>query len=576
MNKTQSIRLAIPTVLILVLACTLPGTSPTVTNTPAEGATEIPVQPADVIFHNGIILTMDESRPQAQAIAIEGENILSVGSNDEILALKDASTLVIDLQGRTIMPGFIDSHSHRMTQWQNWGFSSQQEAVNEFLAQGWTGLDELAVDPNQLQEIIDFDAQAQSHIRLNVYLLYNTFEGGSLGNWFEAYKPGQQLSPYLRIAGLKIFIDFDSGRRLYFAQAELDELIRRLQSDGWTVTVKAISLQSHELALHAYGYALDGTSNEVHRHRIEHSIAASDEQVERMARLGIIVSIQPSLPGVIAFDPDTFRMRDENGPKNTYRWDDYQQGGITLVASPLNPFPHVAELFSPTHVSPMGLLYRSVTQIGVDNQQPEAWMLEKALSVEQLLPMLTINGAYATFEEDVKGSLTPGKYADLVILSENPLRVETNDINNIRVLMTMIGGKVVYCSEGQKSLCPGGPNATPEPSLPTETTLTGTFSGTWQGPDPIDGSVTTLILQQTGDSLSGTFSDTYSPNVQPPGYEGNGSGAVLSDATASITFNLTRWDGKSAQAPFSLTLSNQNNTLTLGCDVGCPIVLQRQ
>ena len=105
------------------------------------------------------------------------------------------------------------------------------------------------------------------------------------------------------------------------------------------------------------------------------------------------------------------------------------------------------------------------------------------------------------------------------------------------------------------------------------------FTGTWVGPDSVDGSITTLVLVQTGNTLRGTFSDTYSPNVQPPGYEGSGSGAVLSDTTAQMTFNLSRWDGKTAESKTLLTLSNQNNTLTLtfdGCSGGCPIVLQHQ
>jgi glycosyl transferase family WbsX len=114
------------------------------------------------------------------------------------------------------------------------------------------------------------------------------------------------------------------------------------------------------------------------------------------------------------------------------------------------------------------------------------------------------------------------------------------------------------------------------PTPPGETPLGGQFTGTWKGPDPADGSITTLVLVQTANSLTGTFSDTYTGNIQPPGYEGSGSGTVLTNNTAQMIFNLTRWDGKAAQAAFSLTLSNQNATLTLGCSAGCPIVLQRQ
>jgi predicted amidohydrolase YtcJ len=519
---------------------------------------------------------MDENQPQAQAIAIAGERILAVGGNDQILALEGFFTQIVDLQGKTVMPGFIDSHSHRLTQRYKWGFSTLQEAVTEALMQGWTGVDELAIDEAQLQEFITLDAQGGLRSRVNVYLMVNTFEGNPLGDWYRAYQPGQQFSPYLRIAGLKIFIDYDSGRKLLFQQDELNELTRQLQSEGWTIAVKAISIQSHELALNAYEYALNGESNDLHRHRIEHSVGASDDQIARMARLSIIVCIQPSLPGVASFDPDTFRMREENGANNAYRWADYQKGGVFMIASPLNPYAGVEEHLSPTHISPMGLLYRGVTQIGVAGQQPEAWMLGKTLTVEQILPMLTINGAYATFSEDKKGSLTPGKYADLVILSGNPMTTSVGGLLHIQTMMTMVGGKVEYCAVGQESICPGKQRATPKPSPATETPLAAPFTGTWQGPDPLDGSVMTLVLVQTENGLTGTFNDTYSSNVQPPGCVGRGSGTVLSTTAAQITFSLTRWDGRTVQAQFSLTLSNQNDTLTLSCAVGCPIVLQRR
>lgn len=139
------------------------------------------------------------------------------------------------------------------------------------------------------------------------------------------------------------------------------------------------------------------------------------------------------------------------------------------------------------------------------------------------------------------------------------------------------------------------PSPTPEPTTatpPTETpvptatkkpapqaTLTPVtvepFTGTWVGPDPLDGSITTLTLVQAGDTLRGTFSDTYSPNVQPPGYQGSVSGTVLSDRTAQITCNLSRWDGKTVTGVYELTLSNQNNTMTLTCS-GCPVTQQLQ
>ena len=81
-------------------------------------------------------------------------------------------------------------------------------------------------------------------------------------------------------------------------------------------------------------------------------------------------------------------------------------------------------------------------------------MLDQVITVEQALRSLTINGAYATFEEDKKGSLESGKLADIVILSENPLTEPIENVPDIQILMTMIGGKVEYCAVGQESLCP--------------------------------------------------------------------------------------------------------------------------
>ena len=71
------------------------------------------VNPAQhIIFHNGIVLTMDVALPQAQAVAITGEKITAVGSNDDILAQQRADSVVVDLNGRTLMPGFVDPHTH--------------------------------------------------------------------------------------------------------------------------------------------------------------------------------------------------------------------------------------------------------------------------------------------------------------------------------------------------------------------------------------------------------------------------------------------------------------------------------
>ncbi len=77
---------------------------------------------------------------------------------------------------------------------------------------------------------------------------------------------------------------------------------------------------------------------------------------------------------------------------------------------------------------------------------PEDWQLAQRITVDQALRLFTINAAHGTFEEHVKGSLTPGKHADLVILSNNPTTVAVDALPHIQVLTTVVGGKVAHCA----------------------------------------------------------------------------------------------------------------------------------
>ena len=111
MNKRHSLTpLLIPCMFILITAC---GPSET-TKTPQPTNTPEPVDmtEADLVFYNGVVLTMEPGQPQAQAVAILGDEILDVGSNGRIMAHVGPETQAIDLGGRTLVPGFIDSHAH--------------------------------------------------------------------------------------------------------------------------------------------------------------------------------------------------------------------------------------------------------------------------------------------------------------------------------------------------------------------------------------------------------------------------------------------------------------------------------
>ena len=450
----------------------------------------------ELVFFNAQIYTMDPNLLKVESIAISGDRILEIGSSQEILSSAGDQTKLIDLQGLAVFPGFIDSHTHRITQRYKWGFDTVEEAAREALAQGWTGLTELSVDDSQLEELIAIDSAGGLPIRVNTYLIVNSFEGEPLGDWYQKYQPGQTFSPNLRIAGLKIFIDYDSGRILLWEQNDLNEFVCQRQSEGWQITMKAISIQAHELALRAFESCLEDDLNAEFRHRIEHSISANSGQISRMAQSRVIASIQPSFPAVIWNEEDIRRLSQEEGPENLFRWREYADAGVFMVSSPYNPPLDFEEYYYDSHLSVAGLLYRSLSQVGIDDTPPQKWMLERALTLNELLPSLTINGAFAAFEEQEKGSLSPGKLADLVVFSMDPYKVAPEDLLKIEVLMTVVGGKIEYCAPGFEEYCP---ETSESPIVGLHPAL-----GKWDAVD-LDGSSMTLELTKTSGDLTEIF-----------------------------------------------------------------------
>lgn len=85
---------------------------------------------------------------------------------------------------------------------------------------------------------------------------------------------------------------------------------------------------------------------------------------------------------------------------------------------------------------------------------PPEWIQDDTLTVDQALPMMTRESAYALFRDEELGSLAPVKFADLIILSASPLTANPDTLLETRVLMTMVGGKVEFCATGFESLCP--------------------------------------------------------------------------------------------------------------------------
>ena len=452
--------LVVVCLFLLLSACASP-TEPETEN-PAASKTQ------SMIFYNGVILTMEKSFPQAQAIAIQNQKIIAVGQDDEILALREPDTKLIDLQGRSLMPGFVDAHTHILNDARSQGMSLD-EAQARALRNGITTLGDLFVDKSFLREIRNFEAKGLLRVRTGLYLVYNDPCGEVFGDWYKANPPTSSAGEMLRINGVKIFTDGGSCGRpalsfeiekdsgpgdLWMSQDELNQAVLEAQSAGYQVAIHAIGDRAVEQAQNAIAFALDGQPNDP-RHRMEHISVLTPEMVRRFGDLDIIAVIPGIYPSCTPFGPP---LPKEYGSWE-WPWKDLRAANPDMKIAWHSDFPFWS-------TSPILHLYGFVTRKDVYFQydcNPGMWLRDDTLSVEQALSIMTIDSAYALFREDEVGSLKTGKYADLVILSQNPLTIDPQELKGIKILATVVNGQFEYCATDQAHLCPGYSNRVPMP-----------------------------------------------------------------------------------------------------------------
>jgi hypothetical protein len=167
-------------------------------------------------------------------------------------------------------------------------------------------------------------------------------------------------------------------------------------------------------------------------------------------------------------------------PESAGRWE--WPWRLLLDANPGLPIAWHID-YGPNHsLNPMYILWGFLTRDAISEEDGSRcvapdWLKEGAIRAEEALPIMTVGSAYALFMEDEVGSLEPGKLADLIILSADPLHAETDAVKDIQVLMTMIGGKVEYCATGRETLCPSGTPSGPTPApAPAESSAAVTAS----------------------------------------------------------------------------------------------------
>jgi predicted amidohydrolase YtcJ len=199
------------------------------------------------------------------------------------------------------------------------------------------------------------------------------------------------------------------------------------------VAVHAIGDRANHLILDIFERVFEKNGARDRRWRIEHVQHLLPEDRKRFADLGILASMQP------------YHAIDDG------RWAENKIGqeraGYAYSFQSLLDNEAVLAFGSDWTVAPMNPLlgiYAAVTRNTLDGKNPEGWFPEQKIPVEDAIKGYTINGAYAEFAENKKGSLEEGKYADIVVLSDNLFEISPSDIPKTQILMTIVGGNIVY------------------------------------------------------------------------------------------------------------------------------------
>ncbi|MFZ2285717.1 MAG: amidohydrolase [Bacteroidales bacterium] len=521
-----------------------------------------------MLITNANIWTGNEKQPRAEAMAVSGDSIVTVGTNREILRYRDAGTEVLDLEGRFIAPGFIDSHIHFYQGGANLASVQLRDAATpeEFIrrireyaakqkpgtwilggdwdgkgwenlpAKGWidsvtpdnpvfisrldghmglanslamrlAGIDRRVKDVNggtierdsrgeptgifkdnamdllyikipppsdeevdrALLAAMDYLAsnghtsvhavdaggydEAIARIRSRGRLIIRVYVMETISRWQELKKQTDHQGngdKWVRTGGVKGFVDGSLGSHtaafiepytdlmtdsglFVNSYEDLYDWISNADKAGQQVVIHAIGDRAINVLLNIYERVAIENGSRDRRFRIEHSQHIAPVDIRRFAELGVIASMQPY------HAIDDGRWAEEYiGPeriKTTYAFRSLLDSGTTLAFG--------SDWFV-APATPLEGIYGAVTRRTLDGKNPDGWVPEQKITVEEALRAYTINAAYASFEEKIKGTLEPGKLADFVVLDRDITAIDPSEIRGVKVEQTWVGGRKVF------------------------------------------------------------------------------------------------------------------------------------
>ncbi len=523
----------------------------------------------DLVLVNGRVYTMDDQRPKAEAFAVKNGRFVAVGSSKQIRELAASGTQVIDADGMTVVPGFIDAHTHpasagvselrdvncdlrsiaeikeaiharaEKTPKGRWvkGFKyddtklcdgrplsradldevAREHPVEVLHRGGHTaiynsvafkaaGIDKATPDPVGGQfgrdrdgELTGFVAEKARNVfdrvapeseitradrmagvkRVSELMtaagLTSVHDADTSEDFFVAYQDalaagemkfrvyamvGKKLfdsmkqakirtgfgNERLRVGGLKLFADGSCSERtmrmstpyadrpdyygiLTMIQQELDETIEDAHRHQFQVGVHANGDVAIGMVLKAYERTLAALPHPDPRFRIEHCTLINPALLKRIGAIG---AIPTPFYTYVHFHGDKWAAYGKEKLQWMFAHRSFLDHEIRVAA---------ASDYVPGPFEPLMAIQCMVTRKDFEGR---VWGPNQRITVSEALRVCTINGAYASFEEQIKGSITPGKLADFVVMAKDPHETDPDQIKHIPIVRTVVGGKTVH------------------------------------------------------------------------------------------------------------------------------------
>lgn len=329
-------------------------------------------------------------------------------------------------------------------------------AVEQCLRDGLTGVHEAGVSAREIQYFKDLVDAGELGLRVYAMLGEQSaprFQVDDLAAYFKSQRLDNYGGHMLSVRSIKLYFDGalgsrgaaffedyadDSGNRGLFRvdPGYITEVGLAALEAGMGVNTHCIGIRGNAACLDAYAKALEQHPGADHRFRIEHAQIVRKEDVDRFAELGVIPAMQPT-----HCTSDMNFVEERVGPeraRGAYAWQWFREAGLIIPAG--SDFPVES-------TNPFYGIYAAITRQDHDGKPPEGWHPEHRMSREDALRGFTTWAAFASFQEDILGSIEVGKLADLTIIDRDILSVPAADIPSTKVLYTIVGGEIKYQGE---------------------------------------------------------------------------------------------------------------------------------